>query len=61
MGPPAIVTTTVDGEIVGQEECQPDSYVLVTGPATEVYTQVFSHSGTHVITVKKRTPPQEED
>lgn len=56
---PATVTTTLNGEVIGFEECRPDSYVLVTGPDLYVAHETVHGNGTYVITVK-RVPPSPE-
>lgn len=52
---PAIVTTTdPHGNVLGCSGCDPDSYVLVAGPLTDVSFQHYPTTGTTQITVKKR-------
>lgn len=49
----AIVTTTFDGEVVGQEECAPDDYVIVLGPDIYLHHVQTYSNGTKILTIKK--------
>jgi hypothetical protein len=50
---PATVTTTSPDGTVQTQECEPDDYVIVTGPLLYIAGIQLYANGTRVVTIKR--------